>query len=121
MTSRKGHRMQETEAYPEHEKLKMCRDRSQTVGEFLQWLESGGLDEAKGLRLGGIELAYHEEYWDRQAGIDGDHVRSNHLTPLNWSLWNLLAAYFEIDNDKIEDEKRAMLEDHHRDTERGTK
>ncbi len=95
--------------HPEHEKLRHASGESQAIGSFLDWLETGGLDTAKGLRFGSIELAFHEEYWDPQCGPDGDHVRSDHLDPLNWKKYDILAAYFEIDQDKLEAEKLAML------------
>lgn len=33
--------------YPEHEKLRAISDKSQAIGEFLEWLETGGLDSPK--------------------------------------------------------------------------
>lgn len=94
--------------YPEHEKLKLISDKSQAIGEFLAWLESGGLhappNEAHETEsYGSVELAYRPE-------LCGGPERSDELWPLSWSKQRLLAAYFEIDLDKIEDEKRAMLE-----------
>lgn len=107
--------------YPEHEKLKAISDKSQTIGEFLDWLMWGGLDEAAGHpggsrreSYGSIELAYRVEYQRTRMDDDGQVVaemaREDTLTPLNWSIKQILAAYFEIDNDKIELEKMAMLE-----------
>jgi hypothetical protein len=70
--------------YPEHEKLKAVKDRSQAIGEFIEWLE-----ESKRMCI-----CYREEggYWPTG-------------TPIN----KLLAEHFEIDLDRLEDEKRQML------------
>jgi hypothetical protein len=70
--------------YPEHEKLKAISDRSQEIGEFLDY----------GLPRMGVVLAE----WD-----DGD------LYPTHRSIEGLLAEYFDIDKAKIDDEKDAML------------
>lgn len=67
--------------YPEHEKLRAIRDQSQKAGEFLEWLQA-----EKGVSL-----------------MVGDF-------PLQTTTTRLLAEFFEIDLDKIEDEKRTMLE-----------
>lgn len=70
-----------TETYPEHQKLRAIADRSQAIGEFLDWMG-------------------HQGFWlhDR----DGFEP---HGSVQDW-----LARYFDIDRDKIEAEKRAMLE-----------
>lgn len=69
--------------WPEHEKLKAISDKSQAVGEFLEWLDT------KGIRLCALK--------------DGKFY------PSQISNMQLLAAFFEIDQDKIEGEKRDML------------
>lgn len=70
--------------HPEHLKLKAVKDRTQCVGDFLEWL-----DETKGLRL---------------------TYRQNDL-PFAGNFNDLLAEYFEIDLKKLEAEKREMLEE----------
>jgi hypothetical protein len=74
--------------YPEHEKLAKVSDRSQVIGEFLDWLRN---DQ-------GIVLA---EYGPN----DVDLFPARRHTIEDW-----LALYFKIDLAKIEREKRAMLE-----------
>ena len=73
--------------YPEHEKLKKVSKASQICGEFLSWLLS---DE------GGYVLAKYSS--------------NDKLWQCNVSIIELLAEFFEIDQDKLEEEKRAMLE-----------
>ena len=74
----------EKEKYPECEKLRAVSDKSQVVGEFLDWLSCDKgviLGEYKGERLG--EFYYNTE--------------------------NLLAEFFKIDLKKIEEERREIL------------
>jgi hypothetical protein len=74
------------EEYPEHEKLKALGGANQTVGDFIEWLGENR-----------IELAQ----WN-DAGT--------YCLPIHKSRDDLLAEFFEIDRNKLEAEKRAMLE-----------
>jgi len=71
--------------YPEHEKLEKIADKSQFLGEFLEWLQ------------GKYTIA---EYVD------------DTLWPVRKSIQQLLAAYFEIDLNALEREKEDILEAH---------
>ena len=73
--------------YPEHEKMHAVVEQSQSIGEFLDWLTN--------------EKSIVLSQW-----IDPE---SEHLTPINPNIQDLLAEYFDIDLDKIEKEKRQML------------
>lgn len=74
--------------YPEHERLHKVKDKSQIIGEFLDWLNESG---------------YHiAEYIDPE---------DEHLTPVGYTINDLLARYFDIDLDLIEKEKRQMLKE----------
>lgn len=94
--------------YPEHEKLKSVRPLSQAIGEFLTWLDEGGFDHSRrperfaGQSHGCIELAFHPEICVGE--------RSEHLEPLMCPVVELLAAYFDIDLQRLSDEKEAMVE-----------
>jgi len=93
--------------YPEHEKLAVVKEKSQACGEFLDWL----LGE-KHYTLG----KYHEhtdDCWEpgenhtlsrRSCGLNSDE-----LYPKPENVRKLLAEFFEISEDKLEAEKRAML------------
>ena len=72
--------------YPEHEKLKVVSDESQAVGEFVDWLGNER----------GIFLA-------EQKGFE--------FFPMSVSIQSLLSEFFEIDMNKIEAEKRQMLDE----------
>ncbi len=82
--------------YPEHQKLKAIADKSQAIHDFLEWLQDtkGGF---LAVRAGRRQDAY----------------------PMRESLRTLLAEFYEIDLDKIEDEKRAMLDECRRLNEAG--
>ena len=78
--------------YPEHDKLRAISGKSQAIGEFLDWL--------------GAEKHWFLAEWDGIKRADGDE----RAWPASYSITKLLAEFFEIDLDKIEAEKRAMLE-----------
>lgn len=71
---------------PELDKLREVAQDSQKIGAFLDWCQ----DEKR------WELATLGEY--------------ERLTPICRSIQSVLAEYFDIDERKCEDEKRAILE-----------
>lgn len=73
--------------YPEHERLSKVRDKSQAIGEFLEWLNEQDLHLAR-----------------------YDH-RGVKLEPVPWEIQNRLADFFGIDLNVLEDEKRTMLDE----------
>jgi hypothetical protein len=72
--------------YPEHEKFKKIQDETQVVGEFLDW----AADEE------GVHLMSTNDGGSRPYRVD-------------WM--PLLARWAGIDLEKLEDEKRAMLDE----------
>lgn len=72
--------------YPQHEKLQMVRQHSQTCGEFLEWLRGEG-----------IVLAHYP------------NPESGQLWEYRESTDNLLARFFGIDLVALESEKRVIL------------
>jgi hypothetical protein len=79
--------------YPEHEKLEKIKDFSQSCGEFLDWLQN-----EKEVFLS----VYFESGWQRDEGF---------LYRSGSTVQDLLAEFFNIDREKLEDEKMAMLEE----------
>ena len=75
--------------YPEHEKLHEIRDKSQVVGEFLEWAAE------KGISLCQADPNYTGEY--------------SPYWPVRLPRGKLLAEFCGIDLDKLEEEKTAML------------
>ena len=81
--------------YPEHDKMAKVAVASQAVGDFI---EGSGFVLCTWVPC----QAYHD---------DGDTCRAAaHLVETRLTTLEVLAAYYEIDLDKIETEKRAMLE-----------
>lgn len=74
--------------YPEHEKLKAISDKSQAIGEFLDWLPSQG-------------IALHD--------LNQCNFGQDKFEPVRQSIHELLAEYFQIDQKLIDQEKEAML------------
>lgn len=85
--------------YPEHEKLAKVHDKSQAIGEFLEWLA----DERD------FVLAVRHQH--TEDCIEDCGARRGELIPLAIPVHKLLAEFFDIDEDKLDDEKRAMLEE----------
>jgi hypothetical protein len=77
-------------ATPELDRRSKILGESHKIGEFLDWLNQRG-----------IHLATYEEW---------DEYRDPMLTPLTVSYERLLADYFEIDLQRVEAERRAILE-----------
>jgi hypothetical protein len=75
--------------YPEHKRLSLVVDESQTIGEFLDF----------GLAEQGLVLAEQS-----------DLARPSRLLPTSKSIPSILARYFEIDQDKIDKEKGQMID-----------
>lgn len=82
------------EKYPEHAKLKDIQEKSQWLGEFLEWLFNNKH----------IELAQYKGTFRKD---------DERLVPASISHDPnvLLAEYFEVDLKKLELEKRAMLDE----------
>lgn len=74
-------------AYPEHQKLKAISDKSQCVADFWDYMEQQGIVFAE--RGENSQFLYHTMKNKR----------------------DFIAEFFDIDMNKIEAEKRAMIED----------
>lgn len=79
----------ETPKTPELDKLSKCREKSQAIGEFLDWLSEQDI----------LLASCH-------AGIDLDET----LLPIRKSINTLLHEYFGIDEKKCEKERQMLLE-----------
>jgi hypothetical protein len=76
---------------PECDKMAKVRDQSQSIGEFLEWLSG------KGIHLG-KQFNYND-------------VDYSEFLPYSYTTEELLAEFFEIDLNKVEEERRALLEE----------
>lgn len=71
---------------PELDRMRDVHERSQEIGDFLEWLR---YDENH------VQLAI----WDGEK-----------LIPFHYNIEQLLANYFHIDLNKVESERRALLD-----------
>ncbi len=83
----------EDDFYPEHAKLQKVKDESQTIGEFLDWLTNE--------RPSGVVFLCERH---------PTHEVGDIWVPFNKGIERLLAEYFEIDEKKLESEKRQIQE-----------
>ena len=98
---------------PECEKMAAVRDDSQKLGDFLEWLGS------KDYRI----CAWQEGISDADRIVDAfatlqgrgnpdiDNEPERGWTPINKDIEKILADYFSIDLKKVEEERRALLEE----------
>ena len=102
----------DAELYPEHVKLRAIADKSQAIGEFLDWLSLPTEEGGKGVVL--TERKCPHGYWPMQDCEESKWCARGDETvqfwPFHGSTTKLLAEFFKIDLDKIEEEKRAMLD-----------
>lgn len=117
-------------SYPEHEKLDAVKERSQAIGEFLdftpgqlcEWQEAGdnGLpryvwsaDVEVSSKTGKLVADSEPDRWDYlngDADLNFDFVEwGDGWYPIRKSIEQLLAEWFGVDRDELEREKRAML------------
>jgi len=98
----------EEEKYSEHQKLKLIQEKSQTIGEFIEWLQS-----IKGIRFAELtkETVKHEDIFGRKLSAE---TEIDVFVQLNINIEQILAEFFDINLDKIEQEKCAMLEEFRR-------
>jgi hypothetical protein len=85
--------------YPEHEKLAKVSALSQKCGEFVEWLQA---------RYTFGQYHEHSSACQSPTGAACDtSTQRLYSAPIN--LRKLLAEFFEIDEDKLEEEKQSML------------
>lgn len=82
---------------PECDKLSRIKDKSQVIGEFLEWVQ-----DVKKLSLG---------EWIEGHDDVGEPNGKEEFMPAVRNTQDLLAEFFDIDMAKVEQEKRAILEE----------
>lgn len=78
---------------PELDKQRRARDEghSQEIGEFLEWLPTQGIHLAEYVQVEGYE---QPQLWT-----------------MSGTITQLLARYFDVDLEKVDEEARALLEE----------
>ena len=76
--------------FPEHEKLTKVSNQSQAIGEFVEWM----------LNVKGYHIAEYRE----------DEYRETVMWDVGRPITDLLAEFYGIDLEVLEDEKLQMLE-----------
>lgn len=79
--------------HPECDKALAVKGECQVIGNFLEWAEGQGLEFGKFVPVG-----RHND-------------RETEFVPANQKIDKLLAEYFQIDEAKMEQEKRALLDE----------
>lgn len=79
------------EDYPEHIKVSGIKNYSQVIGEFLEWMQNEG-----------YVIAKHTPKYGPGSYPEG-------LVPAYKPIQDLLAEFFEIDQNKLEEERKQML------------
>lgn len=109
---------------PECEKLRKVSTKSQAVGEFIEWLCSGEADDTplkRSVILAASEITTgYYDYGPKNLEEKSTKIPYVELPPEEWeekeelapfrmSIEKLLAKFFNIDLNKVEDERRAIL------------
>lgn len=85
--------------YPEHEKLDKIHEKSNSIGDFLEWLSS-----VKQIRFAKWITEPVENPFGKETSIDV-------FIQQNMEIEKWLAEYFNIDLKKLEEEKQTMLKE----------
>jgi len=109
--------MGDEKKYPECEKLSAVKDKSQKIGEFLEWPPEKGVELS--VRHTHTKECLDESDWEVFEEDPGGFRTDDFLCScvddglLSYTVGKekLLAEFFEIDLNKVEEERRAMIED----------
>ena len=96
--------------YPECEKLAAVSEDSNKIGAFLDWMRN-----EKELVIGrrhSVEVLHEIEQQEDPDGYGTDYGDLEEvIMPVSVRIEKMLADYYDIDLDKVEDERRAMLDE----------
>ncbi len=99
--------------YPECKKMKKVREKSQVIGDFLQWLQEGEVEQNLPLKRSIFLAAYcvkSEDHRGRKLEEE-DWELGEDIVPYSYNAERLLAEFFDIDLAKVEKERQEILED----------
>lgn len=98
------------------DKLSEVKDKSQAIGEFLEWIFG-----SKSYHLARYLTDKEYESEDNIYWVDGLYeneqfkryeIKKEELIPVQMNIEKLLAEYFEIDLQKVEEERREIIKKH---------
>ena len=98
---------------PELDKLIAVKEQSQKLGCFLEWLFSNGQ----------VLCTYKESrYYDEDGNVTDEHVVGGYCDPGGYyqvgkGIEQILAEYFGIDLEKVNEEKSVILDDYRKSNE----
>ncbi len=104
--------------YPESDKLLLAKEQAQAIGEFLEWLQTGKADTSgfdRPVFLAAYCLVTSE--WNQVAQERVELVRDewevsqDTVQSYTYVIEQLLSRFFGIDQSKLEQERRLMLEE----------
>ena len=110
---------------PELDKMREVREQSQPIGEFIDWLAGQGI-----LLMRSVPIVHERWPWESPYDVDGKRMWGSHRGPDDGvhgppeqyehgddalihheSIEQMLARFFEIDLNAVEDERRALLDE----------
>lgn len=113
-----------TVATPELEKMSASRERSQPIGEFIDWLAGQGI-----FLMRSVPIVHQRWPWESRYDVNGKRTWGPHRGPddgvhgppeqyergeeavmYGESIERMLARFFDIDLNVIEEERRALLD-----------
>lgn len=99
--------------YPECEKLQAVKEKSQIIGEFLEWLSSGeveqGLPMKRPIFLAGCKVERQDYHSGKVLPRDEWWLSDTDINAYTYSTERLLAEFFGVDLKKVAEEQNAIL------------
>ena len=96
--------------YPEADKVTACRNDSQIIGNFLEWLQ-----DEKGCRIHEPSISPEESAIQGALGTlicsQCNQPRDTNFHVIVDTVEQLLYKYFDIDEDKYEEERQQMIDE----------
>jgi hypothetical protein len=103
--------------YTEHNKLAKIAPLSQSIGEFVEWLSGEGVHLMRWTETTDVEICdgtilsqCRGERCDACGGAKVVEINRAMWVPHGVNITDMLAMFFEIDQAKLEQEKRHMLD-----------
>jgi len=90
-------------SYPEHEKLRAVKEESQAIGNFLTWLRED--------QHVAIARPHRHDQHCYVGQVRACGLKSGELFSVDLPVERWLSLYFDVDEARLDDEKRAMLDE----------